>query len=337
MLAAFCTQPGRLELREIPRPEPAPGHVVVEVHNCGICGSDLHYYHGHLPPSAVCPGHEISGEVAAVGTGVDDFTPGDRVAIEPVITCRRCPGCRAGDYQLCRDFKILGTHAGGGFAEYVGMPAYALFKLPADLDWATAALTEPLAVGVHGVRLGNVRLGDRVLVLGAGTIGLLAALAARAAGAAEVLITARHPHQRQAAERIGARPFAEGGDELQAYAFDHAVDVTIETVGGEADTLNEALYCTRPGGSVVVLGVFTGQPRINALVALLKEIRLIGSIMYGRHGARADFDVALEVLRQNREAAATLITHRLPLPRIGDGFRIAADKREKSIKVTIEP
>jgi len=337
MLAAFCTEPGRIELREIPRPEPTPGRVIVKVRNCGICGSDLHYYHGHLPAPAVCPGHEMSGEVAEVGAGVDGFAPGDRVAIEPAITCGRCPGCRGGNYQLCAEFQILGTHAAGGFAEYVEIPAYALFKLPGDLDWATAALTEPLAVGVHGIRLGNVRLGDRVLVLGAGTIGLLAALAARAAGAAEVLITARHPHQRQAAERLGATPFSEGGDDLQAYAFEHPIDVTVETVGGEADTLSQAIYCTRPGGSVVVLGLFTGQSQINALVLMLKEIRLIGSIMYGRQGPRADFDVALEVLRQNREAAATLITHRLPLRQIGDGFRIAADKKEKSIKVTIEP
>jgi 2-desacetyl-2-hydroxyethyl bacteriochlorophyllide A dehydrogenase len=337
MLAAFCTEPRKVELRDVPRPEPGPGHVLVKVRNCGICGSDLHWYTGGLPVPAECPGHEISGEVAEVGAGVDGFAPGDRVAVEPAITCGRCPACRAGDYQLCTAFKIVGTHAAGGFAEFLDMPAYALFKLPDEIEWPTAALTEPLAVGVHGVRLGNVRLGDRVLILGAGTIGLLAALAARAAGAAEVLITARHPHQRAAAERLGVRPFAEGVDDLQGYAFEHPIDVTIETVGGAADTLNQAIFCTRPGGHVVVLGAFTCQPQINALVLMLKEIRLVGSLMYGRNGGRADFDVALEVLRQNREAAAAIITHRVPLRRIGEGFRIAADKREKSIKVTVEP
>src|SRR5262245_56178659 len=100
MLGAFCVEPGRLELREIPRPEPAPGHVLVKVRNCGICGSDLHYYHGGLPVPAVCPGHEISGVVAEIGSGVDGFAPGDRVAVEPAIICGRCPACRAGDYQL---------------------------------------------------------------------------------------------------------------------------------------------------------------------------------------------------------------------------------------------
>jgi L-iditol 2-dehydrogenase len=336
MLAAYCAGPGKIELREMPRPTPGPGRVVVKVHNCGVCGSDLHYFTGGLPAPSVCPGHEISGEVAEVGAAVSAFAPGDRVAVEPAITCGRCPNCRVGDYQLCREFKVLGTHVPGGFAEYLEMPAYALFKLPAEVGWAVAALTEPLAVGVHAVRLGNVRLGDRVLVLGAGTIGLLAALAAREAGAAEVLITARHPHQRAAAESLGVEPFSEGGDELGAYVFDNPVDVTIETVGGSADTLNQGIFSTRPGGSVVVLGVFTGQPQINAIALMLKEIRLIGSIMYGRHGRRADFDVAIEVLRRHHEGLAGLITHHFPLARIADGYRTAADKHQKSIKVTIE-
>ena len=337
MRAAFCSEPGKMELREVPRPEPGPGMALVKVHNCGVCGSDLHYYGGHLPVPTVCPGHEISGEVAEIGAGVSGLAPGDRVAVEPAMICGHCDGCRTGDYQLCRDFKILGTHLHGGFAEYLAMPAYALFKLPEQIDWPTAALTEPLAVGVHGVRLGNVRLGDRVLVLGAGTIGLLAGLAAREAGAAEVLVTARHAHQRDAAERLGLRPFSEGSDELSPYVFANPVDVTLETVGGSADTLNQAIFSTRPGGSIVVLGVFTGQVPITALVLMLKELRLVGSLMYGRYGTRADFNVAIEILRRNRDAAGGLVTQRFPLEDIAEGFKVAADKKQRSIKVSIEP
>lgn len=337
MLAAFCVRPGEMELRETPRPEPGPGEVLVRVRSCGICGSDLHYYLGGFPVPEFCPGHEVSGEVAELGVGVTGLAAGDRVAVEPATSCGRCAGCRVGDYQLCRDFKVLGTHLDGGFAEYLRMPASALFELPAALDWPVAGLTEPLAVGVHGLRLANVRLGDRVLVLGAGTIGLLAALAAVEAGASEVLVTARHPHQRALAERLGARAFGEGSDELSSYVFDHPVDVTVETVGGHADTLNQAIYCTRAGGSVVVLGVFTGQPRVNALVLMLKEIRLVGSLMYGRSGTRADFDVALDVLARRVDDAAALVTHRLPLGEIAEGYRLAADKSEKSVKVSILP
>src|SRR6185436_15663632 len=109
-----------------------------KVHNCGICGSDLHYYHGGFPVPPVCPGHEIAGEVADVGAGVTGLAPGDRVAVEPTITCGHCHGCLTGDYQLCRDARILGTHADGGFAEFLTMPARALFKLPAGLEGPVA-------------------------------------------------------------------------------------------------------------------------------------------------------------------------------------------------------
>ena len=133
------------------------------------------------------------------------------------------------------------------------------------------------------------------------------------------------------------RPFSEGSDELSSYAFENPIDVVVETVGGHAATLDQAIFAVRPGGTIVVLGVFVGHAPINALVLMLKEIRLIGSLMYGRYGARADFDVALDILHKNRTAAASLITHRIPLRQVADGYRIAADKKQKSIKVTIEP
>ncbi len=337
MRAARCLEPGRFELREVPQPQPGAGEVLVRVHNCGICGSDLHYYHGGFPVPAVCPGHEISGEIAEVGSGVAHLHPGDRIAVEPLITCGHCPACRRGDYQICREFRVLGTQADGGFADYVRVPASAAFPLPAGLPWAVGALSEPAAVCVHAVRLAGVRLGQRVLVLGGGSIGLLAALVARAAGAGEVLITARHAHQKEAAARLGARPFGDDRDgELSAYGSDHPIDVVIETVGGSADTLSQALYYVRSGGVVSVLGVFTGAVSINPLLLVLKEARLIGSLTYGRAGATSDFEVAIDLLDKNRQLVAPLITHRFPLDQIDEAFAAAADKRRGSIKVTMQ-
>ena len=325
-------------MRDVTRPEPGSGEVVVKVHNCGVCGSDLHYYHGGLPVPGVCPGHEISGEVADVGSGVTGVRAGDRVAVEPLITCGSCAACRRGDYQLCVQLQILGTHADGGFAEYLRVPSYSVFTVPPDLDWPVAALTEPTAVCVHAVRLAGVQLGDRVLVLGAGTIGLLSALAARAAGASEVLITARHPHQRELAQYLGARAFAESqADELTSYAFEHPVDAVVETVGGTADTLNQAMMYVRPGGTISVLGVFTEAVSFRALFLVLKEPRIIGSLTYGRTGCRADFDVAIEVLRQHRHEVAPMITHQFPLADISAAFHTASDKTQRSVKVSITP
>lgn len=340
MRAAFCSEPGRLELRDVPQPVPGQGEVLLRVRNCGVCGSDLHWYHGGFPIPPVCPGHEISAEVAEVGAGVHGLRPGDRVAVEPLIVCRECSYCLTGNYQLCRKFRLLGTMVDGGFAESLVMPAYALYRLPAELDWELGALSEPLAVCVHAVRLGEVRLGARVLVLGAGTIGLLSAVAARAAGAAEVLVTARHPHQHAAVEALGARPFAataEGSAALAEYAREQAIDVVIETVGGTADTLNEAVQLVRPGGVVSVLGVFSGPVACSGLLLVVKEVRIVGSLTYGRAGGRADFEVAVELLARQRDRLRALITHRFSLAQIADGFAVAADKKSGAIKVTIAP
>jgi L-iditol 2-dehydrogenase len=340
MKAAFCTQPGQFELRDVERPKPAANDAVVRVRSCGICGSDLHFFGGGFPPPPVCPGHEISGEVIEVGEGAGALRAGDRVAVEPLVVCRECSYCRTGDYQLCTQFRLLGTMLDGGFAEYIRMPAYALFPLPAAVDYEVGALTEPLAVTVHAVRLADVRLGDRVLVLGAGTIGLLSVAAAKAAGAFEVWITARHPHQAAAAAALGAtHVFAgrEGAGELSAAAQQHPVDVVIETVGGAAGTLNEAVHHIRPGGTIAVLGVFTTMSTFNVFSTVVKEVRLVGSLTYGRPGPRADFDVALQLLAAQPERFRQLITHRFSLSEIGRGFAVASDKGSGSIKVAIRP
>jgi 2-desacetyl-2-hydroxyethyl bacteriochlorophyllide A dehydrogenase len=340
MKAAFCSAPEQFELRDLPRPIARAGEAVVKIRNCGVCGSDLHWYHGGFPIPPVCPGHEISGEVVEIGAGVGSVRLGDRVAIEPLIVCRECSYCRTGNYQLCRRFRVLGTMVNGGFAEYVAMPAYALFPLPSELGWDVGALSEPLAVCVHAVRLAGVRLGERVLVLGAGSIGLLAVVAARAAGAAEVLITARYPHQAAAAEALGGRPFAttfEDSARLSDFAREYPIDAVIETVGGAADTVNEAVQLVRPGGVVSVLGVFTGSVSCNGLLLVLKEVQIIGSLTYGRVGPRADFDVATDLLARDHARVRRLITHRFDLDRIGEAFATAADKRSGAIKVTITP
>jgi 2-desacetyl-2-hydroxyethyl bacteriochlorophyllide A dehydrogenase len=340
MIAAFCTAAKQFELREIASPSPAAKHAVIRVHRCGICGSDLHFYHGALPPPPVCPGHEISGEVAAVGPGVSGVKPGDRVAVEPLVVCGECAYCKTGDYQLCPAFQVAGNSIPGGFAEYMQMPAYALYRLPAAIDYEVGALIEPLAVTVHAARLAPIRMGDRVLILGAGTIGLLAVASARAAGAGEIWITARHPQQIRAATALGAtRVFAgaAGQSELSTAAYEQPIDVVIETVGGTADTLNDAVYFVRRGGTVVVLGIFASSPNLAALVVVVKEVRLIGSMTYGRTGTRADFDIAIDMLARAPEVYRPLVTHRYGISDIGRAFETASDKGSGSIKVAIEP
>ncbi len=340
MIAAFCNQPGTFELRDLPRPTPGPGEVLLRVWNCGVCGSDLHWFHGTSPVPGVCPGHEIAGEVVEVGRDVTAVAPGAHVAVEPLVVCGRCFSCRTGDYQLCRQFQIIGMMRDGGFAEYLATPDYTLYPLPGEMAWEVGALAEPTAVCVHALRLASVQLGQRVLVLGAGTIGLLSVMVAKAAGAGEIAITARHPQQAEMARRLGARRvFAtteDGERERIDYAYHHPVDVVVETVGGSADTLNDAILAVRPGGTVAVVGVFSGHPPCNALALLVKEVRLLGSLMYGRSGTRADFEVAVDVLAA-QPLARELVTHRYELPAIQTAFETASDKTRGAIKVTVTP
>jgi len=339
--AAFCPAPGTLDLRDVPDPQPGAGEIVLRVRACGICGSDLHWFRGALPPPAVCPGHEFAGTVAHCGAGVTGVREGDAIAVEPLAVCRECSYCRTGRPQLCPRLRILGLQRPGGFADFALVPAYAAFRLPAGMPFEHGALCEPLAVCVHAVRLAPVALGDRVLILGAGSVGLLALVAARAAGASEVLITARYSHQADMARRLGAgKVFAatdDGQRECAAYAADHPIDVAIESVGGSGATIAEAVQLVRPGGTVAVLGIFSSAPPLPALPLVAKEVRLIGAMLYDRTGSRPDFAIALELLEQHRDLAAALITHRLGLDAIQSAFETASDRRRGAIKVTVAP
>jgi threonine dehydrogenase-like Zn-dependent dehydrogenase len=205
---------------------------------------------------------------------------------------------------------------------------------------AVAALTEPLAVAVHGLRLAPVCAGDRVAVLGAGTIGLMSVAAARASGASEVWVTARYAHQAEAARRLGATRVFTGSAayvELAEAGSQRPPDVVVETVGGQADTLEQGLPLVRRGGTVVVLGLFTSMPALNGILLVIKEIRIVGSMTYGRTIAGADFERALDILSQRAQDFASIVTHRYPLEQIQAAFSTAADKHSGAIKVSVSP
>jgi threonine dehydrogenase-like Zn-dependent dehydrogenase len=340
MQSAVVAGPQTFDVREEERPTAGAGRVVVRVRNCGICGSDLHFYRGEIPAAeGLRMGHEISGDVAEAGTGVSGLAQGQPVAIEPVEVCRECDFCRTGRYQLCADRKWLGTRLPGGFAEYIDVPAYTVHPLPASVPYDTGALVEPLAVAVHGLRQVRLEAGERVLVLGAGTIGLMAIVAARAMGAADVFATARYPHQLQAAEALGARAVA-ADDKATAALMDAfggwPPEVVVESVGGHADTLNQAVTLVQLGGRVSLLGIYTGATPFNPTVAVLKEVMLLGGMTYGRPGPRSDFEVAIDIARRFSNEMRSIITHRVSLAEIARGFAIASDKSQRSIKVTVE-
>jgi 2-desacetyl-2-hydroxyethyl bacteriochlorophyllide A dehydrogenase len=339
MRAAFAKGPGSVVVEDAGEPRPGAGDVVVRVRACGICGSDLHWYHDQMMIPQVCPGHEIAGEVAMAGAGVDGLREGDRVSVEGIASCGACRYCLAGDYHYCRSLGVVGMTIPGGFAEYLKIPARHCFPV-GEMDFATAALSEPLGVAVHGVRIAGLHVGQRVLVLGAGTIGLMAVVAARAGGAGEVLVTARRPQQKAAALALGADRVIDDADDgaLIEAAGESPVDLVVESVGGSASTLDSAVTACRPGGTICLLGVYTTSVPFPALFTVAKELTIKGSFVYNRAGSRADFEVVTDLLRrQGARIAQTMITHRFPLAEIAQAFKTAADKTSGSIKVTVTP
>ena len=340
MKAAALAGARTFEMKEIERPEPGPGEALLRVRSVGVCGSDLHFYRGEFPvPAGFVPGHECAGEVAALGEGVTGFEPGDRVALELFTVCLRCEQCRSGNYHLCPTRKANGLNAPGGLREYMTVPAYAMYKLPDGVDCELGALCEPLAVTVHGLRLADLRFGERVAVLGSGTIGLMAVAAAKAMGATWVGATARHPQQRAMAEAVGADAvFGDAPDDIaQLAAAAQGADVVVETVGGHANTLQEAITVVGTAGRVCVLGAFTQPVTIHPITFFIKEVRLIGSNCYGRPGRRSDYELAIEIMRRNAETLRRLITHRFPLERVTEAYATADDKRSGAIKVQVTP
>jgi threonine dehydrogenase-like Zn-dependent dehydrogenase len=328
MKQAMWTDKGLGMVEAKPRPLPRDW-VRLRMAACGICGSDIHAYRGErqVTPGSV-PGHEIAGTLVEGGKGLADAL----YAVEPIVYCGECEPCRSGFRHLCRTLQFVGSGAMGGLAEFVDVPEYAIHAVNPSVSPALAATAEPVAVSMRGINLAHLRPDSRVLVLGAGSIGLMTGLLARDRSA-EVGITARYPHQRDAARMLGLEPLTE--DALRDWARDRRPDVVFETVGGHADTLNDAIAVCRPGGRVVILGVFSEPPPIDAFQLVIKEVELAGSILYGTGPARTEFAAATALIPRYEDELTSLLTHEFPLSATTEAFACANDKAQGVIKVTV--
>ena len=354
MLAGLYRGRGDIRAERIVLPEPGEGEVRVRIEACGLCGSDLHHYHSD--PDRIQPGmtlgHEMVGVVDALGGGVAGWRVGDRVTVEPLISCGRCEHCVAGFDNRCREYGLYGLHRPGGFAEHTIVAARRLYRVPSSLDASVAALAEPVAVAVHALRLGRFEPSERLLVLGAGSIGVLTVAVAHVWGAREIAITARHSHQARIARELGAtmvldpsaiRPQPTSGGATAAIAAGRAgvegsfFPLVVETVGGRAETLRDAAVAVAPGGRIIVLGLFQGPLEIDAWPLLLKEATLTWSLCYTRPDGASDFEEAVRLLDANPDFFARVLTHRVPLREIDRAFAIADDKKSGAVKVSVVP
>lgn len=340
MSALRLHAPGDLRLDEVPIPEPGTGEVLVKVHRCGICGTDLHIAKGNFPAPnlPLTLGHEFSGTVAALGAGVGDVTVGAPVVVDINISCGHCYFCTRGQKLFCPSVAQLGVHRAGGLAEYVTAPAGNLHFLPAGLSLDTATYVEPLACAIHGQDRVGVRSGDSVLVLGGGPMGLAHIALARMNGAASVIVSEPDPRRRTLAERMGADHTVDPiGDSLPQALADLTggigPDVVIEAVGS-VRTYESAVDVVRRGGKVLAYGA-APQDAVMSLRPFdvyAKELTVVGSYA----GTYDTWPRAIALLAGGRFDPALIVDTVRPLDAAADALQELEHNRS-IVKVHIQP
>jgi len=339
MKALVYEGPWQMPVREIPAPEPGPGEVIVAVKATGVCGSDVHGFTGstgrRIPPMVM--GHEFSGVISAVGPGVTGHRVGDRVVVQPIITCGKCVNCLAGMPNICTNRRGLGMMStNGSNAEAVAVPQQLLYDLPDEVPWEQGALVEPLSVAMHAANMSPIRLMDTVVILGAGTIGLLTLLACRLKGAGAVIVSDLSPHRLEVARRLGADAAVNPAQEdlaavVRKYAGEAGAPVVIEAVGITA-TARQSLELVRPGGHVTWIGNAAPTIEIGMQQVVTREITVRGVYAFN-----VEFGRAIEALRSRRVDVTPIIEQIAPLEAGPQIFHDLAKGALDAVKVVLKP
>ena len=322
---------------DLPTPHAGPGELVLRNQVCGVCGTDVHIYHGEPGSADVNPpvvlGHEYSGEVVEVGEGVTGFAVGDHVTVDPNIYCGHCAYCQNGKKQLCPSMEAIGVTRDGGFAQYSRIPASQAFKLEPTVPWEAAAMAEPLACCLHGIDLAGIQVGDKVCVVGGGAIGLLMVQLAKLSGASQIVLSEPNEKRRQVGLQLGANaaldPTRPDSQEAFAQVLGGA-NVVIECVGN-VPAVKSAFQFAGKGATVLLFSVPKGDATFDLPLfdVYKKELTIKGSFVNPDTHARA---VAL--INSGKVDFGPIITHRFTLDQLPEA--IAMQMSDASIKVVVE-
>lgn len=335
MRAILCEEPGRLTLVDRPEPRPAEGEALVRIRRAGVCGTDFHIFRGNQPflsyPRVI--GHELAGEVVEAPPG-STLRAGQTVAVIPYISCLRCVACRRGKTNCCQNIRVLGVHVDGGLCDYLAVPERNL--VPAGgLSADQAAMVEFLAISAHGVRRAAPGEGDRVLVVGAGPIGIAALIFAKARGARTVALDVRADRLAFCRRELGVDETVEAGagapERLREITGGDFFDVVIDATGNAA-SMERSLGHVAHGGACVFLGIVQGDIAFSDPEFHKRETTLYAS----RNATREDFEAVLAAIEAGRVPTGALGTHRAPLEAVPDAFPRWMSPEEGVVKALVE-
>lgn len=338
MLQQVMIEPKKIEFRQVETPTPQKGQVLVRIRRIGICGSDIHVYHGKHPFTRypITQGHEVSGEIAALGEGVTGLRLGQKVTIEPQVVCGTCHPCRHGKYNLCENLKVMGFQTTGTASEYFAVDQQKITPLPDEMSYDQGAMIEPLAVAVHAVRrFGDIQ-GQRVAVLGAGPIGNLVAQTAKGMGAHSVMITDISQLRLDLAQKCGVdycvntkeRDF--GQALVDCFGPDKA-DVIYDCAGNDL-TMDQAIQNARKGSAIILVAVFAARAHVDLAVLNDHELDLNTTMMY-RH---PDYLTAIQLVNDKKVLLDPLMSRHFPFKEYQAAYEYIDSHREDTMKVLID-
>jgi L-iditol 2-dehydrogenase len=338
MLQAVMTSPGKIAFNEIQIPGVNENELLIKIMRIGVCGSDIHVYHGKHPYTSypIVQGHEVSGEVAAIGGNVKNFKIGEKVTIQPQVVCGKCYPCTHGNYHICDELKVMGFQTTGTASEYFAVDASKVLKLPENLSFDEGAMVEPLAVAAHALSRGGDVNGKKVLVFGAGPIGNLVAQTAKGLGAVSVMIVDISNFRLDKARQCGiefcvnTKEQEIGKAVLDNFGPDKA-DLILECIGMN-QTISQAISIARKGTDIIVVGVFGDKPTVDLGLVQDRELRLIGTLMY----QEKDYIQAIKLIEQGKVQLKTLITNHFAFKDYLKAYEYIEEKKDQAMKIIID-